>query len=116
MFFQARVVAQMKAADRIRVLLGRIAQLAKRSDERFCKIALSQANLTFLADSVHMSARRALHKMEPEGLIEPGYLCIKLLPTLDNPENPQANTPWDPGCCIKTHASQRGISAFVWQG
>ena len=38
MYFQSRVIAQIKAADRIHMLLGRIAQLARRSDERFCTI------------------------------------------------------------------------------
>lgn len=83
----------MKAVDRIHMFPGRIAQLARRSDERSCKIALGQADLALLADSDRMSAGHALHKMEQEGLIELGYRCIRLLPALDNLENPQANTP-----------------------
>lgn len=75
------------------MLLGRIAQLARRSDERFCKIALGQADLALLADSDRMSAGRALHKMKQEGLIELGYRCIRLLPALGNLESLQANTP-----------------------
>lgn len=93
MFFQARVAAQMKAADKIHMFLGRIAQLARRSDEGFCKIALGQANLALLAGSDRMSAGRALHKMKQEGLIELGYRCIRLLPALGNLESLQANTP-----------------------
>lgn len=83
----------MKAADKIHMFLGRIAQLARRSDEGFCKIALGQANLALLAGSDRMSAGRALHKMEQEGFIQLRYRCIRLLPALDNLENPQANTP-----------------------
>ena len=83
----------MKAADKIHMFLGRIAQLAKLSDERFCKIALGQADLALLADSDRMSAGRALHKMKQEGLIELGYRCIRLLPALGNLESLQANTP-----------------------
>ena len=86
MYFQSRVIAQIKAADRIHMLLGRIAQLARRSDERFCKIALGQADLALLADSDRMSAGRALHQLEEHGLVRLGYRSIELLePFFKNP-------------------------------
>ena len=86
MYFQSRVIAQIKAADRIHMLLGRIAQLARRSDERFCKIALGQADLALLADSDRMSAGRALHQFEERGLVRLGYRSIELLePFFKNP-------------------------------
>ena len=86
MYFQSRVVAQIKAADRVHMLLGRIAQLARRSDERFCTIALGQADLALLAGTDRMSAGRALHQLEERGLVRLGYRSIELLePFFDNP-------------------------------
>ena len=89
MYFQSRVIAQIKAADRTHMLLGRIAQLARHSDERFCKIALGQADLALLADSDRMSAGRALHQLEEHGLVRLGYRSIELLEPFFNSPHPE---------------------------
>lgn len=79
MYFQSRVMAQLKTVDRIQMLLGRIARLARRSAAKFDTVALGQADIALLAGTDRMSAGRALHQLEEQGLVRLGYRSIELL-------------------------------------
>lgn len=79
MYYQSRIMAKTKATDRVLMLLGRIAQLARRSDPGFSKVPLGQAGLALLAGSERMCVGRALRHLEEEGLIHLGYRSIELL-------------------------------------
>ena len=70
-------------------LRGQIDARERELDE----VQLAHEELEYLTACDRASTTRALHKMEQEGFIQLRYRCIRLLPALDNLENPQANTP-----------------------
>ena len=83
-YAQAKTVAQPLLANRIAMVLLHLRELTSREGRELDEVQLTHEELACLIACDRASTTRALHKMEQDGVIELGYRCIRILPTLNN--------------------------------
>lgn len=92
LYLQERMVAKVKTGERIGLLVERIGMLLQREGRTLDELALSHGDLAVLTGSDRVSATRALHRLEQDGLVELGYRSIRPCEGFLRREHPGVNT------------------------
>ena len=91
-YTQLKTLARTPLSDRIAMLLIRLRDLAAREGRDLREIALTHGDVASLVATDRVSATRALHRLESDGLIELGYRSIGLTGLLEARADLKADT------------------------